>query len=100
MENSILDTSKVFDAKVRIQMLASLTIDDLTFKQLKEICNCSDGNMTTHTKKLVEEGFVSVKKEFKNNRPLTTYHLTDKGKDAFIDYVSKLNGFLKNLNQK
>ncbi len=95
MENNILDTSKVFDAKIRVQMIASLTVGDLTFKQLKDICKCSDGNMTTHTKKLIVEGFVTVKKEFKNNRPLTTYHLTDKGKEAFVDYVNKLNEFIQ-----
>ena len=95
MENNILDTSKVFDAKIRVQMIASLTVGDLTFKQLKDICRCSDGNMTTHTKKLIAEGFVTVKKEFKNNRPLTTYHLTDKGQESFVDYVNKLNEFIQ-----
>lgn len=94
MESSILNTSKIFDAKIRIQMVASLSVGDLTFKQLKAICKCSDGNMTTHTKKLIGEGFVTVKKEFKDNKPLTTYHLTDKGREAFTDYVNKLNEFL------
>lgn len=91
MKNNLLDTPKIFDAKIRIQMIASLFVDDLTFNQLKKICRCSDGNMTTHTKKLINEGYVTVKKEFKNNKPLTTYHLTKKGRDEFTNYVDTLN---------
>lgn len=92
---NLLNTSKIFDAKIRIQMIASLYVDDLTYKQLKQICRCSDGNMTTHTKKLIEEEFVTVKKEFQNNKPLTTYHLTKKGKKEFLNYVDTLEKFIK-----
>ena len=91
MENVMNDTSKVFESHIRIQMIASLSISDLTYKQMKEILGCTDGNMTTHTKKLIQEGFMVVKKEFVNNRPQTTYHLTDEGRNQFEDYVQLLN---------
>lgn len=96
-ENNVdlLNTSKIFDAKIRIQMVASLYVDDLTYNQLKQICKCSDGNMTTHTKKLIDEKFVTVKKRFLNNKPLTTYHLTKKGKEEFTNYVNTLQTFIK-----
>ena len=66
-------------------------IEDLTYKQMKEILGCTDGNMTTHTKKLIQEGFMEVRKEFVNNRPQTTYHLTDEGRTQFEEYVALLN---------
>lgn len=92
---NLLTTSKIFDSKIRIQMIASLYIDDLTYSQLKLICKCSDGNMTTHTKKLIEEKFITVKKQFVNNKPLTTYHITGKGKEEFTNYVNTLQQFIK-----
>lgn len=95
MNNNLLNTSKIFDAKIRIQMIASLYVSDLTFNQLKKICRCSDGNMTTHTKKLINEEYVIVKKEFKDNKPLTTYHLTEKGRSEFVNYVNTLNNLIK-----
>ena len=58
MENVMNDTSKVFESHIRIQMIASLSVSDLTYKQMKEILGCTDGNMTTHTKKLIQEGFM------------------------------------------
>lgn len=99
MNNNLLDTSKIFDAKIRLQMIASLYVNDLTFNQLKQICRCSDGNMTTHTRKLINEEYVTVKKEFKNNKPLTTYHLTEKGRKEFVDYVNTLNELIKGEEQ-
>ena len=47
--------------------------------------------MTTHTKKLIENNFIIVNKEFVNNRPQTTYQITDLGKKKFKEYVETLN---------
>lgn len=89
--SDIINSSKVFESNIRLQMIASLSVTNLTYRELKSICNCSDGNMATHTKKLIEEGFIDVKKEFVNNKPQTTYILTTKGKNEFISYVELLN---------
>lgn len=91
MENVMNNTSKIFESHIRIQMIASLSVSDLTYKQLKTILDCTDGNMTTHTRKLIDSGFVTVKKEFVNRRPQTTYHLTDDGRQQFVEYVELLN---------
>ena len=47
--------------------------------------------MTNHTNKLYEAGFIDVKKEFVNNRPQTTYSITDFGKKSFLEFVQLLN---------
>ena len=60
---------------------------------LRELCNCSDGNIATHTKKLVSAGFIDVKKEFVNNKPKTTYNLTEYGQKEFKEYIK----FLKKI---
>lgn len=95
MAENILDTSKIFESKIRIQMIASLSVSDLTFNQLKKICQCTNGNMTTHTTKLLESGFIEKKKEFVNEKSQTTYHLTDLGRKEFNEYVEILNKLLK-----
>lgn len=41
-----------------------------------------------------------MSKEFKDNRPLTTYHLTEKGRKEFEEYVETLNYFLQEENKK
>ena len=47
--------------------------------------------MTNHTKKLNEAGFINVTKEFKNNKPCTTYSITEYGKHEFNNFVKLLN---------
>lgn len=95
MNKKILHTSKIFESKIRLQMIASLSVGDLTFNQLKEACNCTNGNMTTHTTKLLEAGFIRKEKSFINDKPQTTYHLTSYGKDEFNKYVKILYNLIK-----
>ena len=91
MKNKIINYSKVFESIIRVQMISSLYISSLTYNELKEVCNCSDGNMATHTKKLLSEGFILTNKEFVNNKPKTTYSLTEKGREEFVNYIKLLN---------
>lgn len=99
MDKNILNVSKIFESKIRIQMIASLSVSDLTFNQLKKICQCTNGNMTTHTTKLLESGYVIKKKEFVKDKPQTTYHLTDYGRNEFNEYVKILNRLVREDNR-
>lgn len=90
-DTTIVNTSKIFDSTIRIQILASLCVSPLIYKQLKEVCQCADGMMTFHTNKLKEAGFINVQKDFVNNRPQTTYSITSLGRKEFKAFVSLLN---------
>ena len=87
------ETFKIFESNIRLKMVAGLSKSNLTYNQLRELCNCSDGNIATHTKKLVSAGFIDVKKEFVTNKPKTTYNLTEYGQKEFKEYIK----FLKKI---
>ena len=95
MEKNIAGSSKIFDSTIRIQILASLSTSDLTYSQLKKICQVADGAMTNHTKKLSDSGYITVTKEFIDNRPRTTYSITEFGKKEFLNFVTILNESIK-----
>lgn len=95
MSKNIINVSKIFESTIRIQILASLYTSELTYSQLKKVCQCADGAMTNHTKKLNDGGYINVKKEFVNNRPQTTYSITEFGKKEFINFISILNQSIK-----
>lgn len=95
MDNSILGISKIFESRIRLQMIASLSFSDLTYNQLREICQCTNGNMTTHTSKLIDNGFIVQKKEFVNKKTQTTYHLTEYGRNEFKEFVKLLASMVK-----
>jgi len=68
---------------------------ELSFTELRDALNMTDGNLTTHVRTLQEEGLVSVAKSFQNNRPLTTCSLTAAGRKAFAEYIALLEQIVR-----
>lgn len=100
MIKSIVEASKIFDSTIRIQILASLSTSSLTYNQLKAVCQCADGAMTNHTNKLEKAGYITVKKEFVNRRPQTTYSITKLGVESFQDFVAALNKTIRDKEKE
>jgi DNA-binding MarR family transcriptional regulator len=62
----------------------------LSFTELRDTLEMTDGNLTTHMRTLQEAGYVSIAKSYRNRRSLTTVSLTPAGRRAFGNYVSLL----------
>ena len=87
---------KVIHEKSRMAIMSMLAASpDMSFTELRDALNMTDGNLTTHIRTLQKTGYVAVAKSFQNNRPLTTCSLTEDGKTAFAGYVSLLEGIVK-----
>ena len=85
------DFDPVLLSRVRLGVVTVLmTRPDATFPDLKELLGLTQGNLSVHLTKLVEEGYVSIKKQFVRRKPRTTARLTAKGKKAFLAHVRKL----------
>ena len=72
---------------------------DMSFTELRDALNMTDGNLTTHIRTLQKAGYVAVAKSFQDNRPLTTCSLTKKGRTAFAEYVSLLERIVKGVRK-
>jgi len=83
-----------FSNKLRLAIIASLIVEPKTFRELKDITQATDGNLGGQLSKLEECGAVSVKKEFLNRKPQTTYELTDEGRASFKDYIALLESII------
>jgi DNA-binding MarR family transcriptional regulator len=82
---------RVIHEKGRLTIMSMLAATpDLSFTELKDALNMTDGNLTTHIRTLQEAGYLSTTKTFRNKRPLTTCALTGAGRKAFADYVGLL----------
>lgn len=89
-----------FQSKIRIVIVSALLNGEKSFKELKEIVGTTDGNLSRHLTKLIEEGFVSYTKQFKMNRPLSKYNLSAAGKQQLIEYIEMLNRLVENIDDK
>jgi DNA-binding PadR family transcriptional regulator len=53
-----------------------------------------------HLRKLEDAGYVAMVKSFVGRKPQTSYTLTEKGRQALLDYVSHLEALLPPASDK
>ena len=86
-----LQLDRVIHEKGRLAIMSMLAATpEISFTELRDTLEMTDGNLTTHVRTLQEAGYVAVAKSFQNNRPLTTCSLTAAGRKAFAGYVGLL----------
>lgn len=86
-----LQLDRVIHEKGRLAIMSMLAATpEISFTELRDTLEMTDGNLTTHVRTLQEAGYVAVAKSFQNNRPLTTCSLTAAGRKAFAGYVALL----------
>jgi DNA-binding MarR family transcriptional regulator len=83
---------RVIHEKARLGILASLVAhpDGLVFKDLKDLCSLTDGNLSRHLQLLQESSLVEVWKGTKKKRPQTLVRLTAAGNKRFQEYIAVL----------
>lgn len=69
--------------------------EQLSFSRLKVLLQETDGNLGAQMRKLEDAGYVSVRKEFQNRRPVTWYGLSAKGKRALSQHLANLETLIR-----
>ncbi len=88
---------EVIHSRIRLAIMSVLiSIDEADFIFLREKVKTTDGNLSTHLKKLEDAGYVAVNKSFVDRKPISRYLLTQKGRKAFEVYVERLDNLIKN----
>lgn len=76
--------------------MSSLAVNEtLSFNELKEYLDLTDGNLASHLKALEKDGFIDVNKSFVGRKPLTSYFVTKAGKEAFDYHLKALEQLIK-----
>ena len=57
----------------------------VTFAELKELCDLTDGNLSRHLKALEEAGVAALEREREGSRPQTWISFTRGGRKRFLD---------------
>jgi DNA-binding HxlR family transcriptional regulator len=100
MKNPIEQLQKVFDSRVRLGIMSALVVnDDVSFNELKELIQVTDGNLASHLKALEENGFVKVNKGFVGRKTNTTYAVTKAGEKAFRLHLDALEQMIKQMGK-
>ncbi|MGH9253099.1 MAG: winged helix-turn-helix domain-containing protein [Vicinamibacterales bacterium] len=81
-------------ARITVAVLLSRH-DQLSFSRLKELLDETDGNLGAHLRRLEDAGYLTVRKEFQDRRPVTWYRLTPKGRRALTSHLEGLGRLIK-----
>ena len=96
VETKIPDFDRVIHEKTRLAIVSALAVNSsLTFNELKEILNATDGNVSVHTRKLEEAGYLNCKKSFEGRMPRTEYSLTASGRRALEKYLNHMESLIR-----
>ncbi|NJO25860.1 MAG: transcriptional regulator [Bacteroidia bacterium] len=71
--------------------------EEISFNDLKEMLEVTDGNLATHLLNLEENGYLKVKKGFIGKKTNTTYSITRAGEKAFGDHIAALENMIKGV---
>lgn len=87
----------IFHEPNRLAIMSALcnASDGLSFNELKDECELTDGNLSRHLKALEEAKAIRIRKTFVHSKPLTTLFLTDRGREHFLAYLLALEEVLK-----
>ncbi len=85
----------VIHGRLRLGIMAYLaSVSPAIFGELRDKVNTTDGNLSTHLRKLEDAGYVRIEKRFEGRRPQTRIHLKPAGRKAWLAYLSRLQSLL------
>lgn len=89
------DLDPILHSQLRLAVMSLLiSVKEAEFTFLKEKTNATAGNLSVQVQKLKEAGYIEVTKQFKDNYPQTTCKITQKGVEAFEQYVKTLQQYI------
>ena len=98
MANPISGLNKIFDNRIRLGVMSTLMVnDEISFNDLKQMLEVTDGNLATHLVNLEENKLIKVHKGFIGRKTNTTYSITKLGEKSFSDHISALERMIKDV---
>jgi len=86
---------KILGHRSRLGICALLARnDELSFRRLKELLEETDGSLGAQLRKLEDEGYITVRKEFRDRKPVSWYQLTSDGRKRLDAHLAALSGLL------
>ncbi len=81
---------------IRLQIMAQLyALNQADMIFLRNALDITWGNLSFHSNKLEEKGYIAIKKQFLGKKPYTLLKITPEGRVQFEAYKKAMTTFLK-----
>ncbi len=100
-ENVSNELDKIIHERMRLGIISALAANQkLSFTELKNLLNTTDGNISVHARKLEDAGYLVCEKSFIGRKPLTEYKITKEGKSALEKYLNHMEALINAMKGK
>lgn len=90
------DLDPLLHSQLRLAVMSILTsVAEADFTYLKKQTESTSGNLSIQLDKLSAAGYIEIEKGFLGKKPRTVCRITEKGRQAFDDYVDAIKTYLK-----
>jgi DNA-binding MarR family transcriptional regulator len=91
---------RLIHERLRLGIISALAANEsLTFGDLKNLMNTTDGNLSVHARKLEDAGYIACSKFFDGRLPKTEYKLTAEGRRALESYISHMETLIQQMRK-
>ncbi len=98
---SAVQLDQLIHERVRLGIVSALATEkSLTFGELKDALEITDGNLSVHARKLEDAGYIETRKYFEGRRPQTDFKLTASGRKALEKYVNHMAALVDAMRNK
>jgi DNA-binding HxlR family transcriptional regulator len=92
---------RLIHERLRLGIISALAANEtLSFSDLKNLMDTTDGNLSVHARKLEEAGYISCTKYFEGRLPKTEYKLTAAGRRALENYLSHMESLIHQMRNR
>lgn len=93
---SATSLDRIIHERLRLAIVSALSVNPiLTFAELKRLLATTDGNLSVHSRKLEDAGYIAVEKKFEGRVPRTEYRLTSEGRAALNRYLTHMEALIR-----
>jgi predicted ArsR family transcriptional regulator len=92
---------RVFHERGRLAICSALVAnpEGLSFTQLLETCNLTDGNLNRHLHALAELQIIETRRITGKGRPQTMVRITRAGRERFLDDIDALEAVVREVQR-
>ena len=97
---SPVELDRIIHERVRLAIVSALaSAPSMTFNELKDLLDITDGNLSVHARRLEEAGFIACEKSFVDRVPRTEYRLTAAGRRALDEYLDHMESLIRRVRE-
>jgi DNA-binding PadR family transcriptional regulator len=86
---------------MRLAIVTALAVHEaLSFNQLKQLLDTTDGNLSVHARRLEQADYIACSKSFEGGLPRTEYRLSEDGRRALERYLEEMEAIIRTVRHR